>query len=177
MMILLRQGFGLNTNLFETNILNLAVVLFVVIKFVGDSLRTLLDQRRQTILATLQEIDKKAREAQQRLNEAERSLEQARLRAQEIRKQTTQTIEREVSAIQQQLKSDLDRLQESGRQTVELERQRAIYSISSQISDLAMISAEDRLLNIFKSQSTSQKQLNEINVRDKLSQLNLFTNR
>jgi len=54
MIITLRQGFGLNTNLFETNILNLTVVIGVVIKVVGDSLRSLLDQRRKTILSTLQ---------------------------------------------------------------------------------------------------------------------------
>jgi len=174
MMTLLRRGFGLNTNLFETNVLNLTVVVIVVIKFVGDSLRTLLDQRRQTILSTLQEIDKKAREAQERLREAEKSLEKARFRAQEVRDQTTNTIEREVSAIQQQLERDLDRLRESGRQTIELERQRAAYSISSQISDLALISAENKLLSTLKSQNTFQKQLNEIQVRDKLNQLNLL---
>jgi F-type H+-transporting ATPase subunit b len=63
MITLLRQGFGLNTNLFETNILNLAVVVGVVIKVVGDSLQSLLSQRRKTILSTLQEADLKAKKA------------------------------------------------------------------------------------------------------------------
>ena len=63
-MIPLRQGFGFNTNLIETNVLNLAVVIGVVIKVVGDSLRSLLDQRRSTILSTLQEIGKHTSELQ-----------------------------------------------------------------------------------------------------------------
>jgi F-type H+-transporting ATPase subunit b len=58
----MRHGFGLNTNLFETNVLNLIVVVRIVVTVVGDALRNLLDQRRKVILSTLQEADKKKRE-------------------------------------------------------------------------------------------------------------------
>jgi F-type H+-transporting ATPase subunit b len=68
----MRHGFGLNTILFETNILNLIVVVRIVVTVVGDALRNLLDQRRKVILSTLQEADKKAREAQNRLEEAKK---------------------------------------------------------------------------------------------------------
>jgi F-type H+-transporting ATPase subunit b len=174
MMTLLRQGFGLNTNLFETNILNLTVVVGVVIKVVGDSLRSLLDQRRQTILSTLQEADLKAKEAKKRLEEAQRTLEAARLRVQEIRIQTIQTIEREKSAAQKQLERDLRRLRERKDQAVQLERQRATQFISNQISTLALNSAENILLNALGSQNTpsvKQKELNEMHVRKTFCQL------
>lgn len=174
MMTLLRQGFGLNTNLFETNILNLTVVVGVVIKVVGDSLRSLLDQRRQTILSTLQEADLKAKEAKKRLEEAQRTLEAARLRVQEIRIQTIQTIEREKSAAQKQLERDLRRLRERKDQAVQLERQRATQFISNQISTLALNSAENILLNALGSQNTSrlkQKELNEMHVQKTFCQL------
>jgi F-type H+-transporting ATPase subunit b len=170
----LRQGFGLNTNLFETNILNLTVVIGVVIKVVGDSLRSLLDQRRQTILSTLKEADLKAKEAKQRLETAQRTLEEARSRVQEIRIQTIQTIEREKSIAQKQLESDLNRLRERKDQAVQIERQRAAQFISNQISTLALNSAEDILLNALGSQDTSnlkQKELNEMHVRETFCQL------
>jgi F-type H+-transporting ATPase subunit b len=174
MMIILRQGFGLNTNLFETNILNLAVVVGVVIKVVGDSLRSLLDQRQKTILSTLQEADLKAKEAKQRLEAAQRTLEEARLRVQEIRIQTIQAIEREKSIAQKQLEKDLQRLRERKDQRIQLERQRATQSISHQISTLALNSAENILLNALGSQNTSnskQKELNEVHVRKTFCQL------
>jgi F-type H+-transporting ATPase subunit b len=174
MMTLLRQGFGVNTNLFETNILNLTVVVGVVIKVVGDSLRSLLDQRRQTILSTLQEADLKAKEAKKRLEEAQRTLEEARLRVQEIRMQTIQAIEREKLIAQKQLERDLCRLRERKDQVVQLERQRATQFISNQISTLALNSAENILLNALGSQSTSsskQKELNEMHVRKTFCQL------
>jgi F-type H+-transporting ATPase subunit b len=173
-MIPLRQGFGLNTNLLETNVLNLAVVVGVVIKVVGDSLRSLLDQRRRTILSTLQEADMKAREAKQRLEAAQRTLEEARSRVQEIRIQTIQAIEREKSLAQKQLERDLRRLREGRDQAIQLERQLTNQFISYQVSSLALSSAENILLSALGSKNSSslkQKELNEMYVRETLCQL------
>ena len=174
MITLMRQGFGVNTNLLETNVLNLAVVIGVVIKVVGDSLRSLLDQRRQAILSTLQEADLKAKEAKERLEAAQRTLEEARLRVQEIRIQTVEAIEREKSIAQKQLERDLDRLRDRRDQSIQIERQRTIQVISNQISDLALNSAENILLRALGSQSGSdlkQKELNEVHVRKTFCQL------
>ena len=155
MITLMRQGFGVNTNLLETNVLNLAVVIGVVIKVVGDSLRSLLNQRRQAILSTLQEADLKAKEAKERLEAAQRTLEEAHLRVQEIRIQTVEAIEREKSMAQKQLESDLNRLRDRRDQAIQLERQRTIQVISRQISDLALNSAENILLRSLGSQNSS----------------------
>lgn len=176
MITLMRQGFGVNTNLLETNVLNLAVVIGVVIKVVGDSLRSLLNQRRQAILSTLQEADLKAKEAKERLEAAQRTLEEAHLRVQEIRIQTVEAIEREKSMAQKQLESDLNRLRDRRDQAIQLERQRTIQVISRQISDLALNSAENILLRSLGSQNSSglkQKELNEMHVRKTFCQLSV----
>jgi F-type H+-transporting ATPase subunit b len=163
MRILLSQGFGLNTDLYETNILNLTVVIIVVVKVVGDALQTLLTQRRQLILSMLQEADKKAIEAKERLETAQRDLENARLRSEEIQGQVVKTIERDNLIIQKQLKNDLTRFQERGRQAIELERQRVQKSVSTQISRLALSSAENILLKTFRRQGTSNSKQIELN--------------
>lgn len=173
-MIPLRQGFGLNTNLLETNVLNLAVVIGVVIKVVGDSLRSLLEQRRRTILSTLQEADLKAKEANQRLEAAQRTLEEARSRVQEIRIQTVQAVEREKSVAQSRLERDLRRLRDRRDQAIQIERQRTTQLISYQVSSLALNSAETILLNSLNPQEASnlkQKELNEMYVRKTFCQL------
>jgi len=172
--LMMRHGFGLNTNLFETNVLNLAVVVGIVVTVVGDAFRTLLDQRKKIVLSTLQEADQKAREAQQRLEEAQKSVETARLRAQEIRTQAIQVAEQESSMIQQQLQNDLQRLQERGQKAVKLEYQRTIQRVTQQIATLALTTAESKLLTILGSQdpnSSKQKDLNEMHVRETLCQL------
>lgn len=177
----MRHYFGLNTDLFETNILNLAVVVGIVITFVGDALRTLLDQRQKTILSALQEADQKAREAQQRLDDAREAVETVRLRAKEIRRQAAQSAEQESLRIQQQIKNDLQRLQERGRQAIQLEYQRAIQAVTQQVATLALATAESTLLTILSPQDpncTKQKELNEVHVRETLCQLKktLLTN-
>jgi F-type H+-transporting ATPase subunit b len=176
MQVLIRQGFGFNTDVFDTNILNLAVVVCVVVTFVGDSLRTLLDQRRQIILFALREADQKAIRVQQKLEEARKAVEIARLRSKEIRAQTIQTVEKEKLLMQQQLEDDLRRLQENGRQTIQLERQRVIQSIARQIADTAVTRAESNLMIIFTQQGSGlskQKELNDIHLRKTLRQLKI----
>jgi len=74
--------FGFNTNILETNVLNLAVVLAIVFTYVGDALRGLLANRKQTILANFREADQRATEAQDRVRQAQLELEQAQAKAQ-----------------------------------------------------------------------------------------------
>ena len=174
MTIILRNGFRLNTNLLETNVLNLAVVLNIVIKIVGDSLQFLLNQRQKAILSTLQEADLKAKKTKQRLKAAQRTFEEACLRVQKIRAKAIQTIEREEFLMQKQLRKDLYRLQERRDQTIQLEYQRTTQLISYQVFTLALTFAEDVLLKTLESQRTSslkQKELNEMCVRKTFCQL------
>ena len=62
------EGFGLNLNLFETNIINLAVVIFGLYKFLPGFLGKILEKRRTTILTDL-------KDAEERLIQAKNSLQ------------------------------------------------------------------------------------------------------
>jgi F-type H+-transporting ATPase subunit b len=44
------HGFGFNTNILETNVINLAVVIAVVVSVVGDAVRELLKNRKKQLL-------------------------------------------------------------------------------------------------------------------------------
>ena len=70
-------GFGLNFNLFETNLINLVIVIGVLIWFLKGFLGGILERRRQAILAELGD-------AEQRLQAAGSALAQARLIDQSI---------------------------------------------------------------------------------------------
>ena len=52
-LIFATEGFGINLNLFETNVLNLAVVIFGLFKFLPNFLGGMLERRRETILSCL----------------------------------------------------------------------------------------------------------------------------
>jgi F0F1-type ATP synthase membrane subunit b/b' len=155
----------------------LIVVVRIVVTVVGDALRNLLDQRRKVILSTLQEADKKAREAQNRLEEAKKSVETARLRTKEILDQAIKTAEQESFFIQEQLANDLQRLQDRGQQGIQLERQRTVQAIAQQVANLALITAESTLFTSLGSQGSAllkQKELNEIHVRDTFRKLKIW---
>jgi len=170
----MRNGFGLNTDLFETNVLNLAVVVGVVVVVVGDALSVLLKQRRETILLTLQEADTKAIEAKNRLDEAKKSVEESRIRANEIRLNAIQIAEKESKEVQKQAKSDLNRIQERNQKAMQLERQKTIQIVSQQVVNLALTTAENALLKTFGSGTSvrsKHKELNEKHIRETFRKL------
>jgi len=170
----MENGFGLNTNIFETNLLNLTVVVGIVVTFVGDAFRRILDRRRRTILSALQDAEKTAAETQIRLDDAKKSVDRARVRAQEIRIQALRTIERENIVRQQQLEKDLQRLQEAGREAIQLEYQRTVRSITQKVAKMVLAAAERTLRDIVGSTDqnyTKQTELNEVYVRYTLRQL------
>ena len=55
--LLATEGFGLNFNLFETNILNWAVVVFGLYKFLPGFLGKMLQKRREGILLELKDAE------------------------------------------------------------------------------------------------------------------------
>jgi F-type H+-transporting ATPase subunit b len=141
----LGEGFGFNTNILETNIINLAVVIGVVVSFGGDALRSLLENRRQTILNNLREADQRASEAKEKLNQAQLQLEKAQKRATEIREQGAVTAQQEKVQCIRQADEDAARLEEGKQETIKLQQQKVISQISQQVVSLALKKVREKL--------------------------------
>jgi F-type H+-transporting ATPase subunit b len=91
-MISLAEGFGFNTNLLETNILNLAVVLPLVFSLGKDTLTKILDLRREKILESLRNADDRFKQAQLKLDAAKSELAGASETVKEIQRERDKTI-------------------------------------------------------------------------------------
>jgi F-type H+-transporting ATPase subunit b len=165
--LLLAEGFGLNTNIFETNLINLSVVIAVVVSFVGDALKSLLETRKQTILNNIQEANNRANEAQQRLNQARAQLEQAQKKAVDIREQGFLNAEREKNQCIRQTKEDILRLEETKQISLTSQQQKAINQISQKVIDLALSQVKRKL-------QTRLDQVNHVSVNN--FKIALFTN-
>ena len=76
-LIFATEGFGLNLNLFETNILNLAVVAFGLYKFLPSFLGSMLEKRRSAILQELKDAENRLEDASASLKKAKLDLESA----------------------------------------------------------------------------------------------------
>jgi len=78
-------GFGLNLNLFETNLINLVIVIGVLIWFLRGFLGGMLDRRRQAILADLSDAEERLKVANAAVAKAQQDLQAAQQKAQQIR--------------------------------------------------------------------------------------------
>ena len=119
------HGFGINTNIFETNIINLAAVIGIVVSFVGSNLTALLEDRKKTIVNNLQEANQRAIEAQEKLNQARTQLELAKKKAQEIREEGIQRATQEINTVVSQHEIRLAKLDEFKEETLSFYQQKA----------------------------------------------------
>jgi F-type H+-transporting ATPase subunit b len=78
-------GFGLNLNVFETNVINLAIVIFGLYKFLPNFLGGILERRRAIILADLKDAEERLATATSSLSQAQRDLADAQQKAEQIR--------------------------------------------------------------------------------------------
>nr|AYQ95058.1 ATP synthase CF0 B subunit [Palmellopsis texensis] len=120
------SGFGFNGDILETNIINLAVVLGVVISFVGNNLTELLADRKATILKNLQEANQRAIEAQEKFNQARAQLEIAKKKAQEIRSEGVVRASQEINNAVTQHEFRLSKLEEFKQETLQFYQQKAL---------------------------------------------------
>jgi F-type H+-transporting ATPase subunit b len=139
------EGFGINTNIFETNIINLAAVLGIVVSFVGNNLSALLEDRKKTILSNLEEANLRAAEAQEKLNSAKAQLELAKKKAKEIRQEGLSRATNEINSLIGQHEIRLGKLEEFKNETVQFYQQKAFKEAYLYVVSRIMTRVRERL--------------------------------
>ena len=119
------HGFGINTDIFETNIINLAAVIGIVISVVGSNFTALLEDRKKTIVNNLEEANQRAIEAEQKLAEARQLLESAKTKAEEIRAEGVLRATQEINTVVSQHEVRLSKLDEFKEETVGFYQEKA----------------------------------------------------
>ncbi len=144
-LILASGGFGLNLNIFETNILNLAVVIFGLYKFLPGFLGKILERRRTTILSDLKDAEERLSQSKIALSKAKEELASAKqkadkirndckLRAEAIRLESEKKTVEEMARIKQGAASDLNA--EAARVTSQLRKEAAEIAIQKALAIL-----------------------------------------
>ena len=144
-LIFASQGFGLNLNIFETNLINLAVVVFGLYKFLPGFLGKILERRRTTIISDLQEAEERLAQAQNSLSKAKDELASAKQKADKIRDNCKERAEairlesekrtvEEMARIKQGAVSDLNA--EAARVTSQLRKEAAELAIEKALAML-----------------------------------------
>lgn len=138
-------GFGLNLNPFETNIINLAIVIFGLWKFLPGFLGSILERRRNAILSDLQDAEQRLvsatsalAKAQQDLAAAQQKADQIRAdgqsRAEALRQESEKRTVEEMARLKQGAMADLSA--EAARVTDQLRREAANRAIAKALATL-----------------------------------------
>ena len=141
------EGFGLNLNLFETNLLNWAVVVFGLYKFLPGFLGKMLQKRREGILLELKDAEDRLQKATKALEKAKTDLSLAeekasQIKADSLKRSESIRLESEKKAIE-----EMARIKQSAISDESSEATRAISQLRKEAVELAIKKSLDSLPN------------------------------
>ncbi|MBE7380756.1 MAG: F0F1 ATP synthase subunit B [Leptolyngbya sp. SIO1E4] len=138
-------GFGINFDILETNLINLAIIIGVLIYFGSKFLGNTLASRRASIEEAIQDAERRKREAAAALAEQQQNLAQAQFKAKEIvetAQKNAATVREEVLA---QAKADIERLRSAAAQDMSSQQERVIRELRQRIAELSIARVEREL--------------------------------
>jgi F-type H+-transporting ATPase subunit b len=132
------EGIGLNLDILETGLLNI-IALLAILFFTGrDFLGSLLEERKTTIVKSVQDAEDRLNEAQKRLDEAQKQLNQANLVISEIRNETVSTKKILLESDASEAKKDLKIRFERALATFRSKERQIFLEIKQQIISLVL---------------------------------------
>ncbi len=141
-------GFGLNSDLIETNLFNITLVLGFVVVFGRKLLGNILSERRASIETAIKDIEVRQKQAISALEVAKQNLAQAQAEAEKIRQSAITTAESVKAEIAAKVAVDIERMQQLAAADTSTEQDKAIAELRARISALAIERAEAQLKNL-----------------------------
>nr|YP_009547281.1 ATP synthase CF0 B subunit [Adiantum tricholepis]AYW14937.1 ATP synthase CF0 B subunit [Adiantum tricholepis] len=149
---------GLNTNIFEINLINLILVIGILFYYGKGVLINFLENRQRTISNTIRDAEERHTEATDKLRRARIRLQQAEMKADEIRIIGLTQMDRERRDLVDAADNALKELEDSKNYAIRFEKQRAIQQVRQQVSRLA----SERAFESLNSRLTNELQLRMI---------------
>ena len=141
------DGFGLNLNLFETNVINWAVVIFGLYKFLPGFLGKMLQKRREGILLELKDAEERLQNANVAFEKAKEDLSLAKEKAEKIKADSLKRSEAIRMESEKKAIEEMARIKQSAISDESSEASRAISQLRKEAVELAIKKALDSLPN------------------------------
>ncbi|MBD2771845.1 F0F1 ATP synthase subunit B [Iningainema tapete] len=138
-------GFGVNTNILETNLINLAIIISVLLIFGRKVLGTTLQERRVKIETAIKSAEQRLKQAQENLADQQRKLAQAQAEAEKIKKAAEENAVKAREAILAQTTADIERMRETAVADLNSEREKAIAQLRQRVVAMALQKVESEL--------------------------------
>ncbi|YP_778558.1 ATP synthase CF0 B chain subunit I (plastid) [Bigelowiella natans] len=124
-----QDSFEINTDLFDTNIINLSIVLFVVIRFLGEALSDTLENRKQTIIDSLQNSNKKVYIVKNKLVEVKSKLELTQTEVENVYSSRFSYFKTRKQTLLEQVQSYLTQLQSLQKDSIEGQTKKVLSDV------------------------------------------------
>jgi F-type H+-transporting ATPase subunit b len=138
------HGLSLNTDIFEANLINLAIVIGIVVYFGRGFLGKILSERKSGIEATIQDSETKKKQAIQSQSEQEK-VAQAATEAQRILAEAENGAKTAQEGILAQAILEIQRLEESATADTTSSQARAIAELRQRVVELSLKKVEQEL--------------------------------
>ncbi len=138
-------GFGLNLDILDTNLINLAILIGVLLYFGPSVLGKILTERRTSIEEAITEAEKRQKEAAAALAEQQQKLTRAQTEAEQIKANAEERAKALKESMMAQAAKDVEKMKAAASQELDSERDRVIAQLRSIVAAKALESVESQL--------------------------------
>jgi F-type H+-transporting ATPase subunit b len=139
------SGFGFNFDLLDTNLINIAIIVAVLVYFGRGIVGKTLAERRSTIEAAIRDAEQRKKDAAVALADQQQRLAQAQTEAVRIRSAAEESAKSAREAILTQSEQDIERLQAAAVQDLASQQERIINELRQQVAAQAVQQVESQL--------------------------------
>ncbi len=141
-------GFGLNLDILDTNLINLALLVGILFYYGKPIVSNILSERRAKIAAQIEEIEQQQKQAEATLAAEQEKLKQAEATAAKIRAEAETNAQKARANILAQGEKEVERLKAMAGQDLSSEEQRAIAELKQRVAALAIERVRTQLSDV-----------------------------
>ena len=154
------QGFGLNLDLFDTNLINLTIIIILLVVVGRKVVGGILSERQAKIESAIKDAEQRKQSAAASLAEQQQKLAQAQVDAATIRSDAEKRAESFKQAILAKADTDIEKLRETAAADMSSQQDRAIAELRQRVIELALSNVE-RQLSQGVDESTQQRLIDQ----------------
>jgi F-type H+-transporting ATPase subunit b len=132
------SGFGINTDIFQTNLINIVIILAVLIYAGRGFLGKILSQRLEGIETAIKDAEARKLKAADQLVDKQQKLAEVQAECDRLRSQAEADAHKASAVILATIAEDIERLKVSAAQELESEQERVIIQLRQQVVQKAL---------------------------------------
>lgn len=129
------EGFAINTDILETNLINIIILIGLLVYVLGTFLKENLSSRQDQIISSIQDCEKRLKEAKKRLSEAEKQWNQAQILFEKLKSEAKQSKRTLIASQFNQASLDYSQRFENTSMVLRYREQEVINDITKQVSE------------------------------------------